>query len=74
MIKTIETRDGEVSDSLDPLSSVGVMGVSASQESFTSWAIPYPEWGKKVLLPWDAVNGAEASPRQQWMDWTSPPA
>lgn len=37
MIKTIETRDGEVSDPLDPLSLVGEMGVSASQVSFTSW-------------------------------------
>lgn len=50
MIKTIETRDGEVSDPLDPLSLLGVMGVFASQVSFTCWVIPYSEWVKKVLL------------------------
>lgn len=46
MIKTIETRDGEVSGLLDPFLVLGVgNGVSSSQVSFTSWVTSYPEWG-----------------------------
>lgn len=45
MIKTIETRDGEVSGLSDPLSLVGVMGVSASQVSLTSSVTFHRGWG-----------------------------
>lgn len=72
MIKTIETRDGEVSGLLDPFLVLGVgNGVSSSQVSFTSWVTSYLNGGEEVLLLWGGVNGAEALLCQHWMDCIS---
>lgn len=74
MIKTIETRDGEVSR-VGPLVLRSNRGgcLTAGCLSPAGW-LPTLGGVEGASLPWDEVTVGGALLSQQWMDWPSPPA